>query len=160
MKEHRSEGLIVPPRRVAMNLKAKDSFRAIRELCELLEHDPEVSNIRALRSALIKREKVESTAVGGGVAVPHAHSEGVRSLIVCLGISKEGIEFYSTDGGPVHIVAMVCAPDRNFEDYLGCIRRLTKILGRKDIREALLKARDPEEVTEVLKLRNEGRCTV
>ena len=46
MKEHRSEGLIVPPRRVAMDLKAKDSFRAIRELCELLEDDPEVSDIR------------------------------------------------------------------------------------------------------------------
>lgn len=134
-----------------MDLKAKDSFRAIMELCELLEGDPEVSDLRTLRSALIKREKVESTAVGNGVAVPHAHSEGVRSLIVCLGISKEGIEFYSADGGPVHIVAMVCAPDRNFKDYLRCIKMLAKILSRKDIREALLKAFDPEEVTEVLK---------
>ena len=133
-----------------MDLRGEDSFRAIGELCELLRGDPEVTDVRAVRSSLIKREMVESTAVGEGVAVPHAHSDGVRSLIVCIGMSKEGIEFYSTDGMPVHIVAMVCAPDRNFEDYLVCIKRLTKLLSRKEVRDALMRVGRPEEVVEIL----------
>ncbi|HID10786.1 MAG TPA: PTS sugar transporter subunit IIA [Candidatus Latescibacteria bacterium] len=145
-------GFFLPSHRVAVGLKARDSFEAIRELCGLLEGDPDVVDIKVLRSALIRRERVESTALGNGVAVPHAHSNGVRSLVVCLGISKRGVEFYAADGGPVYIVAMVCAPDRNFRDYLGYVKELARTLGQEEVQEALLEARNPKEVME-------GLCT-
>ncbi|RKY58573.1 MAG: hypothetical protein DRP95_05835 [Candidatus Latescibacterota bacterium] len=157
MKLLRSKsGFPILPHRVAVELKAKDSFEAIRELCGLLEGDSDVVDIRALRSALIRRERVESTSLGKGVAVPHAHSSGVRSLIMCIGISKEGVEFYAADGGPVYIIGMVCAPHRDFQDYLGYIKKLSKTLGRDEVREALLAARSPVEVVEILSSKGES----
>lgn len=135
---------------VLLHMKSTEAIEAIRELSNLLSCAPEVTHLGAVRLAITRREMVESTGIGSGVAIPHAHSPYVQSLVICVGISPEGIDFRSPDGQPVHVVVLICAPKRAFQGYLKLLSDLSRILIQKEIRRALINAQSEEDVVRIM----------
>ena len=91
---------ILDPNKVVLNLAAQRNFDAIRELAAALCQDEVVPDQKSLLAALIRREQQASTGIGKGVAVPHAHEDGIQRQCLAIGISQAGIDFGAPDGQP------------------------------------------------------------
>lgn len=97
---------------VTFNLKAKDKKTAIEELAGLLKNAKKITDLNEATEALLQREKLGSTGIGHGVAIPHARIHSVNNQIAALGISKEGIAFESLDNEPAHIIFLLIGTKR------------------------------------------------
>jgi len=108
-------------------------------------HD-DVEDAEALRRAIFDREKILSTGIGLGIAIPHAKIPAVKRFVLAIGISHAGIPFDSLDGRPVHIIVMIAGPEGRQGEYLNVLARTTVALKNEDNRRALLQASDEEAV--------------
>lgn len=95
-----------------------------------------------LAAALAAREKLGSTGIGEGVAVPHCKVAGLGSLQACLGRSRAGLDFRSLDGRPTHLFVALFAPERAGAEHLQALARVSRLLKRAEFRRALLDAPD------------------
>ena len=139
---------ILDPSNVLVDLKARRNFDAIRELAQVLEDDGAVRDQKGFLSDLIRREQQASTGIGKGVAVPHTHEDGIERQLLAIGISREGIEFASPDGQPVHIVALLATPRKHQKQHMELLAALSRLLQHRDVRESLLQAADAVAVVD------------
>jgi len=95
-----------------------------------------------LASALLAREKLGSTGIGEGVAVPHCKVPHLASLMACLGRSRAGVDFRAQDGKPTHVFVALFAPERAGAEHLQALARVSRLLKRPEFRKALLDAPD------------------
>jgi len=96
----------------------------------------------ALASALLAREKLGSTGIGEGVAVPHCKVPHLASLTACLGRSRAGVDFRAHDGKPTQVFVALFAPERAGAEHLQALARVSRLLKRPEFRKALLEAPD------------------
>ena len=92
---------------IAFALKAKDKIQALEELLDLLLKQKLIKNKKALLTRIIDRESLETTAIGHGVALPHARVDTGGNITVAVGRSKQGIEFDAIDNKKVHLIILV-----------------------------------------------------
>ncbi len=144
LRELITEDLIIP------QLARREKEGVIKELCALFSRAGVVEEVEKFEEAIRSREGIESTAIGQGVAIPHGRSETVKRLAVAFGGSKEGVEFASLDGKPVHLIFMIAAPLDVKKEYLQTVARIVRLLKIKDLKEKLLKSRSVGDVLEVL----------
>lgn len=95
------------PSQIVFNLKAKDKVKAVEELLDVLIKQNLIKNKKLILTRIIDRERLESTAIGHNVALPHARVDTGGELAVAVGRSKEGIDFDSVDNKKVHIIILI-----------------------------------------------------
>lgn len=95
------------PAQVVYNLRAKDKIQAIEELLDVLLEQKLIQNKKPILTRIIDRERLESTAIGHGVALPHARVDTGQDIAVVVGKSNPGIDFDSIDGENVHIIILI-----------------------------------------------------
>jgi len=95
------------PSQVIFNLKAKDRIQALEELLDVLIKKKLIKNKKPILTRIIDRERLESTAIGHGVALPHARIDTGGAISVAVGRSKSGIDFEAIDDKKVHIIIVV-----------------------------------------------------
>ncbi|HID96019.1 MAG TPA: PTS sugar transporter subunit IIA [Candidatus Latescibacteria bacterium] len=139
------EGMIIP------ELEYRKKEDVIREICRLFVEAGVVSDLEKFIESIQKREQIESTAIGDGIAIPHGRSETVKGLAVAFAGSKEGIDFESLDGKPVHLIFMIAAPNEVRKEYLQAVARIARLLKIKDLKRKLLEAKTREDVMAVIK---------
>ena len=140
---------ILKAENVLLDVQAKSSVAAIRELAGLLTDDDAIQNHKQFVSDVIRREQVSTTGIGHGVAVPHAHEDFIQRQILALGISKEGVDFGSMDGNPVHIIALLATPKKHHKQHMELLAGLSRLLQHDSVRESLIEAVDGQSVVEV-----------
>lgn len=123
---------------------------ALQALVDVLANRPEVTNPQELYESIINREKVISTGIGIGLALPHVKIASVRNFVLAIGRSTRGIDFDSLDGHLVHIVAMFCASDKQGGEFLKVLAQLVLRFKDKELRQKILLTPDPEKVRDVL----------
>ncbi|MDZ7372465.1 MAG: PTS sugar transporter subunit IIA [candidate division KSB1 bacterium] len=131
---------------IKIPLEATRKEEVIEELIDLLVRAGKVEDKEKILAAVLERERLMSTAVGDGVAIPHGKAEGVRELAACFGKTKEAIDFQSLDDQPVRLVFMLVGPPEITGPHLKALSRISRLLHKKDFREKLLAARTPREV--------------
>lgn len=99
----------------------------------------------------LKREKLKSTGLGKGLAVPHAVIDGLKGLCLVFGRSQEGIPWESADGLPVKFIFLLAAPKNRNQEYLSALGQISRVIVRKEVREILCKAKDPREIINAVK---------
>lgn len=95
------------------DLKSEDRTGILTEMVSYLKKKNKISKEKDLYERLLQREKLGSTAIGDGVAIPHCKMKGINNPIVMLAISKKGVNFYSLDGNPSHIFFLVVSSPDN-----------------------------------------------
>ena len=140
---------ILDPNKVVLDLKAKRNFDAIRELAIVLLRGEVVPDQKSLLAALIRREQQASTGIGKGVAVPHAHEDGIQRQLLAIGISQAGIDFGAPDGQPVHIIALLITPLKHQKQHMALLAALSQRLQQGEVRQRLLQAADAAEVVDI-----------
>jgi len=103
-----------------------------------------------LYKAILDREALGSTAIGKGVAIPHAETTSVKEKIIVFGRSKKGIDFNAIDGKPVHLFFMIISPHREISPHLKILARIFRFLKDKTFRDALMNAKSSEDIMELI----------
>ena len=132
-------------------LKGRTKAEVIEELASLVAHtNPEV-DYAALVRALEDRERLNSTALGEGVAIPHGKLMGVRRVIAAFGRSRQGIDFHSLDGKPTHLFFLLVAPEDSAGQHLKALARISRLLKDENFRQRLLAAADAKELFAIIR---------
>jgi len=142
---------------ILFDLPQADKDTVITSLVEVLESTGAVIDADQMVADIRAREKLMSTGIGGGIAVPHAQSRGAGRLALSLARLSNPIEFDALDGRPVQLLFLVVGP----EDRSGFIRvlaRISRLLYSGDLQRNLLRARSPAEAMELIRV-EESRIT-
>jgi PTS system nitrogen regulatory IIA component len=122
---------------VIEEIKATDKLGVIREFSRLLKSAGRIENEDELVRVLLERESLGSTAVGDGVAIPHAKLHFLPEMIIAFGRSSRGIDFQSIDEKPVYLVFLLVTPDDRPGEHLKALARISRILKNPVLRENL-----------------------
>ena len=136
---------------IIMGMKSRTKEEAIKELLMKLKENGYIKNEKEILEAVMEREKLGSTGIGQGIAVPHTKSDQIENLVAALGISKAGVDFDSLDGEPVNIIFLVLAPTKSVGLHLKALAKIARLLKDRVFRNALKDAKSPEEVIDLIK---------
>lgn len=136
---------------VSLDLKSKNRDEVLVELSELLEKSEniEVKN-NDVYKALIDREKLGSTGIGKGVAIPHAKTENAKKLTVAFGISRKGIDFKSLDDENVNLFFVFASPNKDSQIYLKVLARISRLIREEEFRTCLYNCSSPKEIIQCI----------
>lgn len=128
---------------IALGLRAGSKEEALRELIRRLSEEKVVADAEPFLDAVLAREKLQSTGIGGGVAIPHARSAGVKRLTVMLGRFEGGVDFAALDDQPVQLVFLIAAPQRTAGGYIQTVAKVARLLKSRSYKKRLLEAKSP-----------------
>ena len=140
--------LLTPDRIVFLKDKTKPAVLA--RLVKILAKAPEVEKEKELAKAISDRERILSTGMTMGIAVPHARIASVTGFVAAMGVSREGVPFDSLDGKPAHVIVMIAGPDGESERYLRILSRFTGLLKPEENRQRILQAKTAEAILAIL----------
>ena len=123
---------------IITDLKASDKTKALEELVDALAAARPSIDKGALVKVLLERERLGSTGIGDGVAIPHGKFRGISEPVICFGRSVKGLDFDSMDGQPVHLVFLLVAPEDSASAHLKALARIAKILKNSSFRKLLM----------------------
>lgn len=98
---------------------------------------------------LMNREKLGSTAVGQGVAIPHGKISGLEHIVAFFGRSQKGVDFQAHDGKASHIFFVILAPETAIGNYLHALARLSRLMKENRVRQRLINCA-PQEIYDIL----------
>ena len=136
---------------ISLKLKSKNKDDVLMELADLIAASPDVHNEEnVIYKALIEREKLGSTGIGKGVAIPHAKTDAADRLTIAFGISKEKIDFKSLDNESVNLFFVFASPMKDSQVYLKVLARISRLIREEEFRNELLACKTPAEVIECI----------
>lgn len=141
---------LLPPAAVIMELKSTEKNGVINELSAPLVKSGLIVDEAEFVSAILRRENLESTGIGAGVAIPHARTDAVKTLVLAFGRSEGGVDFSSLDGKPSHLIFLISAPEAMKREYIWTLAKLSSLLRRQEVREGLVNAKTVDEVYSVI----------
>ena len=133
---------------VISKLDAQTKPSVIKELAEKISAVYPNINTDRLVEVLMEREKLCSTAVDSGVAIPHAKLSGISEIIGCFGRSMEGIDFDSLDLKKTHLFIVLIAPENSVGSHIQLLARISKVFKNPDLRAALMSAESADDIYE------------
>jgi fructose-specific phosphotransferase system IIA component len=144
---------------IVTDLKSVKKDDLLRELVDALidAGDIEKRSRNKLIEALMNRESLGSTAIGQGIAIPHAKSDSVQKLVAAFGLSKKGVDFDSLDGEPAHIFFLLVAPQDSAGPHLKALARISRLLKDKYFRDTLRSAGDDKAVIKIISQEDEKK---
>ncbi len=143
----------VGPELVVPQLQAHEKSAVIRELADhLAAHVSGAQKIdrEVLAKVLLERERLASTAIGEGVAIPHGKLDAVGKLVACVGRAPEGVDFDSMDGRPTHLFFVLVAPENSTGVHLKALARISRLFKDPEFRTRLMQAKDAQEIFKVI----------
>ena len=135
---------------VSVSIKGANKESVVRELVELLASATDIKDKEELVKAVLAREALGSTGIGQGVGIPHAKSQAVKELVAAFGLSRNGVNFDSLDGEPVHIFFLLIAPEESAGPHLKALARISRMLKDKYFRDLLKKSKDENEILHII----------
>jgi PTS system nitrogen regulatory IIA component len=135
---------------IVVDLKATDKKSAIIELVNVLGKTKKIKKTDEIINVILEREKLGSTGIGQGVAIPHGKIDVLREQMGVLGISHKGIEFNSLDGELVHIVFLLVGPVEVAGQHLKALSRISRLFKDKFLRQTIKGAKTTEDVVKII----------
>lgn len=140
---------ILSKERIVPGLVSPDKKGVIQELVNVLSVEG-VSPARLVQ-VLLEREKLGSTGIGDGVAIPHGKLREVNQMIASFGRSINGLNFDSLDGKPTHLFFLLVAPENSAGIHLKALARISRLFKDPQFRQTLMSARDQEEIFRIIR---------
>ena len=131
-------------------LRSRTKKEVLEELTEALSNCKANLNKEALVEVLLERERLGSTGIGDGIAIPHGKIQDLDELILSFGRSTQGIEFDSMDGRPTHLFFLLIAPENSAGIHLRALAKISRLLKSAHFRQRLLEAETTEELFRVI----------
>jgi PTS system nitrogen regulatory IIA component len=136
--------------RVISELQGTDKRSGLRELSQLPAKVCRVASAETIAQILLDREKMTSTGIGEGIAIPHGRVKGLKDFILCFARSTKGIDFDSSDHKPAHLFFLVLAPENSAAVNLHLLSRIVTLLKDHSFKKRLLEACSPKELFQII----------
>lgn len=131
---------------VCLDIESTEKTGSIAEMAESLARENIIRDEGVFLREVLGREKMGSSGIGEGVAIPHARTGMVEEIIIAFGRSRRGINFESLDRKPVYLLFLIASPTNDNELYLQTLSCLSRFLREREHRESLLRAKTVDEV--------------
>ena len=122
------------------DLAASDKAGVLAELCAGLARAHPALNASQLTETLLEREKLGSTGIGEGVAIPHGKLSGVPGLLAAFGRKRAGVDFAAIDGKPTQLFFLLFAPENSAGIHLKALARISRLFKSAQFRQDILRA--------------------
>lgn len=136
------------PTRVVF-LKEDDKKDVLNKLIDCLVSSPNILDQDVFRKEIFEREKIISTGIGLGIAIPHVKIKEVKDITICVGVSQNGIDWGALDNQPVHIIFLIAGAADQHESYLRLLSKIVLVLKSQTRREKLIASQNVDEVIEL-----------
>jgi len=124
----------------------KERNAVLHSLVDLLEREKQLKDKEAFYKAILERERVVSTGIGMGIAIPHAKLPGYDTFFIAIAIHRKGVAWDAIDGMAVRIIFMIGGPDDRQTEYLQILSRLTLAIKDEERRKKMLQLNTREEI--------------
>lgn len=141
---------ILKPECIVSDLKAQDKKGALEELAGIItEREPSLSK-GSLLQVLLERERLGSTGIGDGIALPHGKLKELDHLCISFGRSTRGLDFDSIDEKPAYVFFLLLAPENSAGVHLNALAKISRILKDGEFRRRLMAAQSGNEIYEMI----------
>ena len=145
LSDYISQELIDP------DMETSDMEECLERLVGLLDRGGLISDPRECLQKLLDREKMMSTGIGSGLAIPHAKSEVMKQNRVAFARSRGGVEFHAQDGNPVNLIFLLIGPPDSATLHVKILASIARLTRHKSFRDRLLQADTAEEVIRLIR---------
>jgi PTS system nitrogen regulatory IIA component len=132
------------------DLKGRDKLAVLEEVAAAFQARLPSVQAPALVKVLIERERLASTAIGEGVAIPHAKFDAVGQLTACVARARTGVDFESIDGRPTFLFFVLVAPQTSTGAHLKALARISRLFKDPGFRTRLMEASDAAAIYRVI----------
>jgi PTS system nitrogen regulatory IIA component len=137
---------ILSPDLIVPELVGNAKSEVLRELAQPFAAKYHELDVAALTAVLAERERLGSTAIGDGIAIPHGKVRGVKQILGTFGRHRRGVDFESLDGRPTHLFFVLVAPEDSTSLHLKALARVSRLFKDNSFREHLMEAKDANEI--------------
>jgi PTS system nitrogen regulatory IIA component len=135
---------------VIPDLQGTDKQSILRELSDVLVKPCQVGSVEELLQVLLDREKLGSTGIGEGIAIPHGRLKKLKKFFISFGRSIKGVAFDSIDRSPSQIFFLVMAPENSAVDNLKLLSRIVTLLKDASFKKQLIEASSQKELFQII----------
>ncbi len=136
---------------VRTNLPGKTKTDVINAMVELAAHQKKILDKEKMREAIFERERIMSTGVGGGFAIPHGKTDAVSDIVGAFAVTADPIDYQSLDERPVRILFLLVGRDNMVGPHIKLLSRISRLMNKPEFRERLLKATSPGEILDIFR---------
>lgn len=135
---------------IAPDLRSTGKIEILTELATtLVKVEPELVRDEIVR-VLLERERLGSTGIGDGVAIPHGKLKQLDRLLIAFGRHRQGVDFDSMDGKPAHLFFLLVAPEESVGIHLKALARISKLLKNTGVRQRLIAAGGADDILAII----------
>ena len=131
-------------------LTSREKNAVLKEMANWLASQHRQLDARRVLEVLLEREKISTTAIGEGVAIPHGKLPGVERVLGVFARSPEGVDFASLDGEPTHLFFTLIAPEDAAADHLKALARISRLLKDTAFRRRLMQGQTSQEIFDII----------
>ena len=135
---------------IVSDLKGRVKREVLEEMVAELTFKFAGLNKERLLEVILERERLGSTGIGYGVAIPHARLKGLNSVIILFGRSLSGVEFQALDERPAHLFFLIVAPEDSTTSHIKILARISRLLQDAVLRNRLMVASTQEEIYSII----------
>jgi len=137
---------ILSVEKIIPSLQGTTKTEVIDELINLFKDDERVNDLESLRHSVHEREKIMSTGVGKGFAIPHAKTNSVNEIIAAFGKLDKPLDFQALDEQPVNIIFLLVGKENMVGPHIKLLSRISRMMNKDEFRESLANAKTSEEI--------------
>jgi len=136
---------------VLPNLEAQDKAEILEKMVASLENKVPEGELEKIRQAVIEREKIMSTGVGKGLAIPHGKTAGIEQTYAAFAILKDPVDYDAIDDQPVNMVFLLVGPQSSNSLHIKMLSRISRLMNNSDFRDRLRECSTSDEIIEQFK---------
>ncbi|HEX2983842.1 MAG TPA: PTS sugar transporter subunit IIA [Ignavibacteriales bacterium] len=137
--------------KIIAGLKGTTKEEAINELIDLLKGDERIIDLEKVRTSVLEREKIMSTGVGKGFAIPHGKTDAVKEIVAAFGKTAQPLDFNSLDEEPVNLIFLLVGKDNLVGPHIKLLSRISRMMNKDEFRDSLAKASTAEEIYNIFR---------
>ena len=135
---------------IDLDLQEKKKSRIMLKLVDLVAKSGKLKNKKAFLRAILEREKLGSTGIGNGVAIPHGKSKATKDFVLAFAKSKEGVDFGALDGEKVYLFFVLASPQESVGGHLKILARISNLIKDKFLVELLKRTESKKEIIKII----------
>jgi fructose-specific phosphotransferase system IIA component len=136
---------------VVAGLEGTTKKEIIDAMIALVARSDKVLDTDKVRTAIFEREKIMSTGVGNGFAIPHGKTDAVTDIVAAFATTAEPIDYESLDEKPVRLVFLLVGKDNLVGPHIKLLSRISRLMNKEDFRRRLLEAANPEQLIDLFR---------
>ena len=136
---------------IRVHISGETKEDVINAIIDLAAKSQKIKDVEKVRQAIFEREKIMSTGVGKGFAIPHGKTDAVTDIVAAFGVTEKPIDYQSLDHEPVRLLFLLIGKDSLVGAHIKLLSRISRLMNKEELRTRLLEAGSAGEILQILK---------